>query len=122
MTTTAHPRPEIHSRRAPPASRSRHSPAGGRQWFIAAAQLRLKEHDRLALARQMMERKLVGPNGILGPNSAWFLLVSTEMEVRLHRYPSPWIAEIRSIDMMIAPDAISRDDGLNRASTTPIIS
>nr|WP_077549906.1 RHE_PE00001 family protein [Pseudorhizobium flavum] len=30
------------------------------QGFIAAAEIGLKEHDRLALARQMMERKLAG--------------------------------------------------------------
>lgn len=46
-----------------PVDRRRHRDRGTRllaiaHGLIAAAELRLKEHDRLALARQMMERKL----------------------------------------------------------------
>ncbi|AJC82066.1 hypothetical protein IE4803_PB00005 (plasmid) [Rhizobium etli bv. phaseoli str. IE4803] len=50
-------RPEIDPCRAPPASRARQRLLAG---IIAAAEFGLREHDRRALAKQMMERRLVG--------------------------------------------------------------
>ncbi len=65
VTTAAHLAAVNFGLKAIPVDRRRHRDRETRllaiaQGLIAAAELGLKEHDRLALARQMMERKLVG--------------------------------------------------------------
>lgn len=52
---------QIRRRRSPPASRSRHPLLAIAQGLVAVAELGQKEHDRLALARPMMEAVGVPP-------------------------------------------------------------
>lgn len=65
VTTAAHLAAVNFGLKTIPVDRRRHRDRETRllaiaQGLIAAAELGLKEHDRLALARQMMERRLVG--------------------------------------------------------------
>ncbi|MBY5466336.1 RHE_PE00001 family protein [Rhizobium leguminosarum] len=65
LTTTAHLAAINFGLKTVPVDRRRHRDRETRllaiaHGFVAAAELGLKEHDRLALARKMMERRLVG--------------------------------------------------------------
>jgi hypothetical protein len=65
LTTTAHLAAINLGLKSIPVERRRHRARATRlmaivNGIIAAAELGLKEHDRLALAKQMMERRLVG--------------------------------------------------------------